>query len=78
MSAPDEMEYAMSDCPYKPDFDPKILAKVQFDDTTLQELPIKCLELVVMIGLPPCTIDLPGPSPTLAFEKNLRLLITNF
>ena len=34
------MEYAMSDCPHKPDFDPKILAKVQFDDTTLQELLI--------------------------------------
>ena len=38
LSAPDEMEYAMSDCPNKPDFDPAILAKVQFDDTTLQEL----------------------------------------
>ena len=38
LSAPDEMEYAMSDCPHKPDFDPKILAKIQFDDTTLQEL----------------------------------------
>ena len=40
LSAPDELEYAMSDCPHKPDFDPKILAKVQFDDTTLQELLI--------------------------------------
>ena len=38
LSAPDEMEYAMSDCPNKPEFDPKILAKIQFDDTTLQEL----------------------------------------
>ena len=38
LSAPDEMEYAMSSCPNKPDFDPKILAKIQFDDTTLQDL----------------------------------------
>ena len=38
LSAPDEMEYAMSDCPNKPEFDPKILAKIQFDDTSLQDL----------------------------------------
>ena len=38
LSAPDEMEYAMSSCPNKPEFDPKILAKIQFDDTTLQDL----------------------------------------
>ena len=37
LSAPDEMEYAMSSCPNKPEFDPKILAKIQFDDTTLQD-----------------------------------------
>ena len=36
LSAPDEMEYAMSDQPMKPKFDPGLLAKVQFDDTTLQ------------------------------------------
>lgn len=36
LSAPDEMEYAMSDQPLKPKFDPELLAKVQFDDTTLQ------------------------------------------
>ena len=36
LSAPDEMEYAMSDQPQKPKFDPGLLAKIQFDDTTLQ------------------------------------------
>lgn len=37
LSAPDEMEYAMSNSPSKPEFDPRILAHEQFDDTTLQE-----------------------------------------
>ena len=36
LSAPDEMEYAMSSSPQKPKFDPDLLAKIQFDDTTLQ------------------------------------------
>ena len=30
LSAPDEMEYAMSDQPKKPKFDPGLLAKVKF------------------------------------------------
>lgn len=37
LTAPDEMEYALSDCSKKQEFNPKEHAKIQPDDTIKQE-----------------------------------------
>ena len=36
LSSPEEMKFAVSDEPSHPKFDPHLLARTRFDDTTLQ------------------------------------------